>query len=194
MHMLKDLRFGITVTELVSTGEGELNRIGESGAVSSPEVILAQDLKGMFANPDNYSDLKLETKDGVETNTHKFILAARSPVLQAIIEKEYAKESFKGVIKIPDFNAKPIIAVLHWMYTGRLSDRTGNVIEEVVIAAKKYQLTDMMRQLDKEMITICNTGNMFQLFEAARQNQLPIAMVQISAFIKENIETMVPHA
>jgi len=189
-----ELLFGITVTRIESTAHDKANRVGELTLVTSPEVILAQDLKCMFECQDNFSDLKLETKDGVETNTHKFIVAARSPVLKKIIETECAKESFNGIIQITDFNAKPIIAILHWMYSGRLSDRTGNVIEEVVVAAKKYQLTDMMRQLDKEMITICNTGNMFQLFEAARLNHLPIAMVQISAFIKENIETMVPHA
>ncbi|CAL8071339.1 unnamed protein product [Orchesella dallaii] len=189
-----DLCFGISVTQIESTGQGEVADRGGELAVGSPEVTLAQNLKDMLNSHEFFSDLKLQTKDGVETSTHKFIVAARSPVLKEIIEKESAKESFNGTVKIPDFNAKPIIAILHWMYSGRLNDTTGNVIEDVVVAAKKYQLTDMMKQLDKEMITVCNTGNMFQLFEAARQNHLPIAILQISAFIKENIGTMVPHA
>ncbi|CAL8071338.1 unnamed protein product [Orchesella dallaii] len=181
-----ELCFGITVTSVKSTGQGTPDRGGELAVISFPEVILAQDLKDMFHHSHEiFSDLKLETKDGVETSTHMFIVAARSPVLKEIIEKESAKESFNGTIKILDFNAKPIIAILHWMYSGRLSDQAGNVIEEVVVAAKKYQLTALMKQLDKEMITICNTGNMFQLFETARKNHLPIALLQISAFIKE---------
>jgi len=74
---INDLWLGITVTKIHSTGQDASDRVGELVTVSCPEVTLAQDLKDMFANPDNFSDLKLGTKDGVETSTHKFILAGK---------------------------------------------------------------------------------------------------------------------
>ncbi|ODM87363.1 Rabankyrin-5 [Orchesella cincta] len=190
----RSLQFGITVTILNLLGSSD-----EDGAralelpqssISSP-LSLAENLKKMYVDQDNFSDLKLETKDGMVTSAHKFILAARSPVLKALILEETSKDSFSGTIKIPDFNAKSILAILHWIYTGELSDRTGFLIDEVVIAAKKYQLTEMLTLLDKEMIKICNTGNMFQLFDAAKQNGLTNAMKQVSEFIKENIGSMI---
>jgi len=113
------------------------------------------------------------------------MVIARSPVLKALILDNISKEDFSETIQIPDFNAKAIIAVLHWIYSGELSDRTANLIHEVVVAAKRYELYEMLTLLDNEMINICNTENMFQLFDAAKQNNLTNAMVQLSEFIKE---------
>lgn len=45
----------------------------------------------MYGAEENFSDLKLETKDNMTLSAHRFILAARSPVFRKMIEKEQTK-------------------------------------------------------------------------------------------------------
>ncbi|ODM87877.1 TD and POZ domain-containing protein 3 [Orchesella cincta] len=56
----------------------------------------------------------------MDISAHKFILAARSPVMKQLIQEE----SFGGTIPI-DFDVNPFES-LQWMYTGKLtSEATG---------------------------------------------------------------------
>ncbi|ODM89678.1 Protein maternal effect lethal 26 [Orchesella cincta] len=157
----KDLCFGITVIPFQSSGaQGSTATEGGAGveaiqagsSENEGDGGLAQDLRKMLADPNNFSDVVLETKDGMDISAHKFILAARSPVMKQLIQEE----SFGGTIPI-DFDVNPIQIILQWMYTGKLtSEATGPVIEEVVLVAEKYELVEMLKQLDKEMISACN--------------------------------------
>jgi len=70
----KDLCFGITVTPLQSIGSG-------GGALSgSVDEALGQDLRKMLVDEKNFSDVVLETKDGMDIHAHKFILAGKHDV------------------------------------------------------------------------------------------------------------------
>ncbi|CAL8098400.1 unnamed protein product [Orchesella dallaii] len=191
----RELCFGITVIPLHSSAaQGNTNERNLAAAVatsptsistptSSPDVdvdALAQDIMKMLMDENNFADMVLETKDGMDINAHKFILAARSPVMKQIIQDE----AFEGTIQL-DFDINPTRIILRWMYTGKLGNEPiGEVVEDVVLAAEKYQLSEMLKALDKEMISACNPSNMFQLFEIAKKNEMRIAMDQITAFIK----------
>jgi len=104
-----------------------------------------------------------------------------------VLKQILQEESFAGSLQL-DFDVTPMRIILQWVYTGKLTGEAvenGTEIEQVVLAAEKYQLTEMLKLLDKEMITACNTGNMFQLFEIAKKNEMRGAMDQITAFIKQ---------
>ncbi|ODM93125.1 Protein maternal effect lethal 26 [Orchesella cincta] len=188
----KDLCFGITVIPFQSSGAQRTTAAEEGAGVKAIQAGssenegdggLAQDLRKMLADPNNFSDVVLETKDGMAISAHKFILAARSIVMKQLLQEE----SFGGTISM-DFDVNPIRILLQWMYTGKLtSEATGPVIEEVVLAAEKYELVEMLKQLDKEMISACNIGNMFKLLEIAKKNGMSGATEQITAYIKGSI-------
>lgn len=159
-----------------------------SGGIASLELEcrekFCEDFKKMYINDDNLADLKLETKDGMLLSAHKFVLAARSPVLRAMIMEEVKKEGFTGTLKMSRINAKPMMTILHWIYTGEIREEVGLCMDEVVEAVLSFELGDMFKMLDKEMITVCNPENMMSLFQVAKRNGMPTAMVKLSSFVK----------
>lgn len=148
------------------------------------EESLIHDLKNMFVDHDNYADLKLESKDYMTLDAHKFILAARSRHLRKCIDDAVKVANFNGTMKM-NVNGKPLVVILHWMYTGELHENSGNVMEEVVDAAILFGLTHLMKLLDNKLITICNKENMFRLYQVAQKNGMPSAMDDISDYIRE---------
>lgn len=157
--------------------------VGES-LLAEAEESLISDLKNMFVAYENYTDLKLESSDHMTLDAHKFILAARSQYLRKCIEDAVKTENFNGTMKI-NINGKPLVVILHWMYTGELHENAGNVMEEVVAAAILFELTHLMKILDRKLVTICNKENMFRLYQVAQKNGMPNAMDQISVYIRE---------
>lgn len=71
------------------------------------------------------------------------------------------------------------------MYTRELHENAGRVMEEVVDAAIKFELTNLLKVLDKKLITISNKENMFRLYQVAQKNAMPTAMEDISSYIPE---------
>ncbi len=151
---------------------------------SEADVSMMDHLKRMYAAENNYSDLRLETKDNMSLRAHKFQLAARSPYFRRTID-EAAEREFYGTLKVPEVNGKPLTIILHWVYTGELHENAGKFLEELVDASIKFELTGLLKLLDKKLITICNVDNMFRLHQVAKNNAMPTAIQNIAAFIKE---------
>lgn len=159
-----------------------LNPVVEESAEAEESLIY--DLKSMFVADENYADIKLESKDHMTLDAHKFILAARSQYLRKCIEDAIKVENFNGTMKM-NINGKPLVVILHWMYTGELHENSGNVMEEVVDAAILFELTHLMKLLDKKFISICSKENMFRLYQVAQKNGMPNALDDITVYIRE---------
>ncbi len=160
------------------------SRVEETLLASEAEDSFIHNLKNLFIAHENYADLKLESKDHMTLDAHKFIVAARSRVLQKCIDDAMKMENFNGTMRL-DVNGKPLVVILHWMYTGELHENSGNVMEEVVDAAIQFELTHLMKLLDGELIDICNKENMFRLYQVAQKNGMPNAMDKIALYIRE---------
>lgn len=181
-----DVKIEITAELYRSTENGKAEASVDANAkeIAEAEESLSHDLKNMFVSPDIYPDLKLESKDHMTLDSHKFILAARSRYLQKCIDDAMKMENFSGTMKM-DVNGKPLAVILHWMYTGGLPEKFENLMEEVVDAAILFELTHLMKLLDRKLITICSKENMFRLYQVAQKNGMPNAMDDISVYIRE---------
>jgi speckle-type POZ protein len=73
--------------------------------------------------------------DGREFNAHKAILAARSPVFNAMFEHEM-KESRKGRVEISDIDPDVFNEMLKFVYTGNTPQIQG-MAEDLLAAADK---------------------------------------------------------
>ncbi|CAL8112431.1 unnamed protein product [Orchesella dallaii] len=173
------LKFGITAQLLSVTG------LEKAAIDAKPNHSMSRDFILMLIDEDNYSDIKLETEDGKVVNAHKFVLAARSPVLRAQIEKNVKTNTFNGVIML-DMESKTLEHILKWIYSGEFDAETG--LDSILHAAAAYELTDLMIILDKKLIQSCTVENMFQLMMTAKRLNLSVAMKQIAQFIKENVD------
>lgn len=138
-----DLRIVFRVTPLLVHEKVEPDE-------SKPSLCsLTQNLGVMFNSEENMADLTLEMKDGLLLSAHKFILCARSPVLKILILQEMKKKEFAGVIQISNVNSKPMLAILHWMYTDELTDKGSNFDGEIAEAAKYFGLQNLVECLKR---------------------------------------------
>lgn len=158
----------------------------EKNLLAEAEDSLINDLKNMLIEYENYADIKLESKDHMTLDAHKFILAARSRYLRKYIDDAMKADNFNGTVKM-NVNGKPLVAILHWMYTGELHENAGSVMDEIVDCAVLFELTHMMKLLDTKVITICNNENMFRLYQAAQKNGMPNATDDIAAYIRQHL-------
>lgn len=149
---------------------------------------LVSDMKSMFLSQDeNYADLKLEMEDGITLWGHRFVLAARSTFLRDLIESSSRQNDFNGTVKVEGIGSKAMLPIRHWMYCDEFPEFGSNNsnIEEIVNAAVKLELKDLLRILDGKMVTVCKPENMFQLYELAKRNRMLKAVEDVSKFIKE---------
>ncbi|KAJ6645666.1 hypothetical protein Bhyg_00873 [Pseudolycoriella hygida] len=193
-HPHEEIKGGIKISvtaqmyDLTDTGNNACSAVSDVKKTLSSEAedSMANDIRNMCDVHDNYADLKLESKDHMTLDVHKFMLAARSRYLRKCIDDAIKAETFNGTIKM-NINGKPLVAILHWIYSGELHENASNVMEEVVDAAILFELTGLMKLLDNKVITICNKANMFRLYQVAQKNGMPNAMDDISAFIRKNL-------
>lgn len=108
------------------------------------------------------------------------IFLARSATLKCMIEKL----EDGSILKIDEFNGPTMKAVLHWLYTGNLSADADSVMGDMIKAAKKFELYQLLLICDRKLITICTTSNMFQLFQIAKDNLLIVGQRDIAKFIQ----------
>ncbi len=107
--------------------------------------------------------------------------------MRNLLEEKCSTRGFDGTLGIDDVNAKPLIAILHWMYCEELSKDTGRFMEEVILASEIFQLKELLETLDKKMILFCELGNMLELFRVAQKQSMKTAMKDISAFVKRYV-------
>ncbi len=86
-----------------------------------------------------YTDFKLVCGDR-QFSCHKVVLAARSPVFDAMLSNENHLEVQKGKVNITDMDHDKLEVFLKYLYTGNFSDHMKQHAKELLVAADKYQV------------------------------------------------------
>jgi len=102
-----------------------------------------------------YADITFEV-EGRELKAHKVILAARSPVLAAMFESNLA-ESQKNYVCVTDVDFRVMQAVLRFIYTGDVVNRSGldkptldmDAAIKLYEAADKYDLPTLSKAMEE---------------------------------------------
>merc|ERR1712012_601161 len=108
---------------------------------------LLQDLS-IFSRENAHSDLTIECK-GERFSCHKALLAARSPVLSALLKSEMV-EAATSTISIEDARPTSVRTLLDYLYTGQLPqsvDEEG----ELLHLAVKYHLPALTKHLEVDL-------------------------------------------
>eukprot|EP00058_Branchiostoma_floridae_P020752 XP_002606242.1 hypothetical protein BRAFLDRAFT_84017 [Branchiostoma floridae] len=122
----------------VSVVADTVNISGQSNALQLkvPECKLPEDL-GNLLERQSFSDVSLHV-GGKEFQAHRAILAARSPVFNAMFEHEM-EESKKGRVEITDVDADVFKEMLRFVYTGK-APNLEKMADDLLAAADKYAL------------------------------------------------------
>ncbi len=89
---------------------------------------------------------------------HKFMLAARSPVLRAMLESPMKEEAATRRVEINDLIPEVVEAMLLFMYSGSVP----NLVEaaaDLLAAAEKYQLDQLKELCQQQLINTTDVGN-----------------------------------
>lgn len=109
--------------------------------VKVPDCSLAQDFNNLFERH-KFSDVILFV-GGKEFFAHKAILAARSPVFQAMFEHEMEEKRFNRV-EITDMDNEVLHEMLRFIYTGKIDKER----------LEKFD-ADLLAAADKVCVVVC---------------------------------------
>merc|ERR1712130_490213 len=134
-----DNRLGIVVDLVIPT------EVSDVECEAQKEIL--RDLS-CLSRESNHTDLTIECK-GEKFSCHKALLAARSPVLSALLRSDMV-ESTTSTIKVEDANPSTVRTLLDFLYTGQLpenGDEDGNLLHLAV----KYNLPALTKHLELQL-------------------------------------------
>ncbi|XP_053200921.1 protein roadkill-like [Panonychus citri] len=122
----------------VSVVADSVNIAGQNNSIQFkvPECRLSDDLGKLFENH-RFSDVTLSVR-GQEFLAHKAILAARSPVFEAMFQHNL-EESKQNRVEITDMDQEVLGEMLKFIYTGK-STNLEKMADDLLAAADKYDL------------------------------------------------------
>ena len=94
----------------------------------------------MFDN-ELFTDFELRTKDGKKLKAHKAIMAARSPMVYAMLSNDMKKAN-ENVVVVPDFDHVVMKEVLRFIYYNEVENMS-KLVHDLINAAEKYQLEEL---------------------------------------------------
>lgn len=127
--------------------------------------------------------------DGVRFPIHRGMLAARSAVFARMFQSRM-RENQTGQVEVADVSSVVMKIILHFLYTGTLL-KNWNMVkpDELLYAAAKYEVHDLLEFLDVVVGRICTIDNAGKLLNLARKLNLKRAEDDLFNFVKNSSET-----
>jgi speckle-type POZ protein len=135
---------------------------------------------------EKYADFVFKVKNE-KIAAHKVILAARSPVFDAMFQHDM-KENKTNEAEITDVTPAAFKALLKFIYTGHC--QVGNLAEELLVAANKYDIQDLKQICDKKLrkkLTVDNAVRLLVLSDLHQAEDLKDGAI---CFINKNAEAV----
>jgi len=153
---------------------------------------LAENYGKLLESGDN-SDFVITVKESdgdgpcTEIKVHKNILGAQFPFFQKMLDSGM-KEVEDGTWTIEDLSPACVQILLKYIYTRKLDDGWKTVGDEMVKAADKYGITQLLNYLDQNLHAACTTDNAMKLRGVAKFHKLELATNNIKKFIMSNFD------
>ncbi|CEF65919.1 Speckle-type POZ protein [Strongyloides ratti] len=98
-----------------------------------------------------------------EIRTHKAILAARSPVFEAMFSHQDTSESKSGSVVIEDIEYDVFKELVIFIYSGKIATNKKELAADLMIAADKYGLIELRNHCELSLIKSLSCENVCQL-------------------------------
>ncbi|XP_021943376.2 BTB/POZ domain-containing protein At1g21780 [Folsomia candida] len=131
------------------------------------------------------SDVTFVTRDDQRISAHKCILSMHSTVFAAMFAAEM-KEKTDGVVKLVDMGGEGLKILLKFLYTGELENTWGKFYQEIVNAANKYQITQLISMCDKILPTVVSLENCVELLKFTELHGMTDATEKVKNFMKRD--------
>ncbi|XP_064553834.1 protein roadkill-like [Drosophila montana] len=154
--------------------------------INVPDFKISESFGKLFNNP-KFSDVKIVTK-GMEIYAHKNILAARSPVFEAMFSSA-TEENQRGVVTIDDMDPEVQIEMLRFIYTDH-APNLEMMASDLLAASEKYFFEKLKAMCEKSLVatlSIENAAETLVLADLYNANQLKARTID---FIKVNMDNV----
>ena len=131
--------------------------------------LLQMNMKGVKTLLDDLGNLLLDTEtsdvvllcQGEEIRAHNLILSARSPVFRAMLQSQML-ESTRREIRIEDVDKDVLKEMLSYIYKIEV-DVNFTKFEKLLVLADKYQIEDLVRYCEEQIIESLNYENALEV-------------------------------
>ncbi|XP_065203420.1 speckle-type POZ protein B-like [Planococcus citri] len=141
---------------------------------------LSNDLERLFADK-NFSDVTIQVKDR-EYHVYKGILAARSPVFDAMFRNDM-RENATNVVKISDIGQDVFEEILRYIYCGKVKNFK-KLVYEILPAANKYDLKELMDLCEETLAKQLSKDNAIKILILAHIHDAVWLKTEALEFIK----------
>eukprot|EP00095_Tigriopus_kingsejongensis_P001346 snap_masked-scaffold1057_size73593-processed-gene-0.19 protein:Tk01346 transcript:snap_masked-scaffold1057_size73593-processed-gene-0.19-mRNA-1 annotation:"speckle-type poz isoform x2" len=154
-----------------------------SSTSSSPATLLSQEGRISHLEDMKYTDLALVC-EGREFPCHKFMLARKSDVFDAMFSHEF-RESVSNQVHITDLDADSVQEMIRFLYIGRVwhMDR---VNRGLFVTADKYNIGELKEACEKSLSSTMSVGNVCSLLLFARDRMADQLKKKAIEFISRN--------
>ena len=149
-------------------------------------VKLLHDLGNLLLDTET-SDVVLLCQ-GEQIRAHKLILSARSPVFKAMLQSQML-ESTKGEIRIEDAEKDVLKEMLSYIYKIDI-DVNFVKFKELLVLADKYQVDDLLKYCEEQIIKSLNNENALEVGIFAETHNANNLLEECIHFILNNV----PHS
>ncbi|XP_055348145.1 speckle-type POZ protein B-like [Paramacrobiotus metropolitanus] len=169
--------------EILVEVENAVNRI------EIPRATLGVDF-GELLKSGRGSDVVIRSKDNKEHRAHKLIISQRSKYFEAMFNHP-TKENNKATVDLPD-DSNIIQLLLEFMYTDKVIG-TGDVpaVQDLLVAADKYQIDNLKRSCEFQLIERMASDNACQLFLLAANYNAEDLKRESKQFIAANLRSVI---
>jgi hypothetical protein len=124
-------------------------------------------------------------------NGHKLVLAAASPVFEAMFYGNFSHDMTNSVL-IPDVSYDTFELFLEFIYTGELKLKEGDEIEclvEISYCAQKYLVDELRKTCVEKLTEMSNRESVFKFLQSAFDRHLEDFLMSCLYFFVDNLET-----
>ncbi|NXG52197.1 SPOPL protein, partial [Psilopogon haemacephalus] len=172
----------------VSVVQDSVNISGQSNTntLKVPECRLAEDLGNLWETT-RFTDCSFYV-GGQEFKAHKSVLAARSPVFNAMFEHEM-EESKKNRVEIDDVDPEVFKEMMRFIYTGK-APNLESMADNLLAAADKYALERLKVMCEEALCSNLSVENVADILILADLHSAEQLKAQAIDFINRQVLLM----
>ena len=128
------------------------------------------------------TDFKLICEDKVYL-CHKFVLASRSDIFEAMFSHKDTSEALTGEAVIKDCTPQVLSNFLEFLYTDELKDMKCCNLCDLMLLADKYNIPSLKKVCEENLVLNINCSNVFERLQVATMVTAPELLETAAKFI-----------
>lgn len=136
-----------------------------------------------------YSDVQFKVKDQLFP-AHKYILASNSEFFDIMFENKF-KEAHEPVIELKNIEPRVFKQILSYIYTNQLSADSIDIVDQLLIAADKYCLVDLIKSCELQLCAQISLSNYVDYLIVADICSRELLRQTVTYFIENNLDEVI---